>query len=179
VARPLTILRPCAIHGINSKHPREWWFVKRMLDGRTRIPLVFGDSTFHTSATANIAALIVAIAELASVHVLNAGDPEPPTVREVGETMAARLGWTGEFVDMPPESAVGQTPFSTANPIIVSMDAAAALGYRPAGSYAATTAPYVEWMKAIAAEWKSAFPMFGHYPSDPFDYAAEDAAFAG
>lgn len=178
VPRPLTILRPCAIHGINSKHPREWWFVKRMLDGRKRIPLVFGNSTFHTSATANIAALIAATAALPGVHIFNAGDPDPPTVRGVGETMAARLGWTGEFVDMPPDSVVGQTPFSATNPIIVSMDAAAALGYRPAGSYAETTAPYVEWMKRNAAEWKTAFPMFGHYPSDPFDYAAEDAALA-
>lgn len=175
VPRPLTILRPCAIHGINSKHPREWWFVKRMLDGRKRIPLVFGDSTFHTSATANIAALIEASAALPGVHILNAGDPDPPTVRGVGETMAARLGWTGEFVDMPPESTVGQTPFSAANPIIVSVDAAAALGYRPAGGYAETTARYVDWMKANAAEWKSTFPVFGHYPDDPFDYAKEDA----
>ena len=30
-----------------------------------------------------------------------------------------------------------------------------------------------------AADWKTAFPMFGHNPSDPFDYAAEDAALAG
>jgi nucleoside-diphosphate-sugar epimerase len=176
VSRPLTILRPCAIHGINSKHPREWWFVKRMLDGRKRIPLVFGHSTFHTSATANIAVLIAATVELDGVQTLNAGDPDPPSVRGVGETMAARLGWTGEFVDMPPDSAVGQTPFSAANPIIVSMAAATSLGYQPAGTYAETIVPYLEWMKANAADWKQAFPMFGRYPSDPFDYAAEDAA---
>lgn len=179
IARPLTILRPCAVHGINSKHPREWWFVKRMLDGRKRIPLVFGDSTFHTSATVNIAALIGATAGLPGVHVLNAGDPNPPTVRGVGQTMAAHLGWTGEFVDMPPDTPVGQTPFSAANPIVVSMEAADALGYRPAASYADATAAYVEWMKANAANWQAVFPMFSHYPSDPFDYAAEDAALAG
>jgi len=28
----VTILRPSAIHGPHSVHPREWWFVKRMLD---------------------------------------------------------------------------------------------------------------------------------------------------
>ena len=79
---------------------------------------------------------------------------------------------------MPHDSAVGQTPFSAANPIIVSMEAAAALGYRPAANYDAALVPYVEWMKVNAAGWKTAFPMFGHYPSDPFDYAAEDAALA-
>ena len=35
-----TILRPAAIHGPRSKHAREWWFVRRLLDGRRRIPLV-------------------------------------------------------------------------------------------------------------------------------------------
>ena len=174
--RPVTILRPCAIHGINSKHPREWWFVKRMLDGRKRIPLVFGQSTFHTSATANIAALIRVAAETPTTQILNAGDPNSPSVRQIGETIAAHLGWTGEFIDMPPDSPVGATPWSTPSPMIVSMEAAAAIGYRPAGSYADTTLPYTEWMKSLAADWKTAFPTFGHYPSDPFDYAAEDAA---
>ncbi len=173
--RPVTILRPCAIHGINSKHPREWWFVKRMLDGRQRIPIAFGNSTFHTSATANIAALIRAAAETPATRVLNAGDPNPPTVRQVGETIAAQLGWTGAFVDVPPDSEVGGTPFSTPSPIIVDMRAAAAIGYTPAGSYAATTVPYLAWMQSHAANWKQTFPMFSHYPSAPFDYAAEDA----
>jgi nucleoside-diphosphate-sugar epimerase len=176
IARPLTILRPCAIHGINSKHPREWWFVKRMLDARTRIPIQFGHSTFHTSATANIARLVRVAAEAPAMRILNAGDPNPPTVRQIGETMAAHLGWTGEFVHMPPDSSIGGTPWSTPSPLIVSMEAATAIGYQPAGSYAETTEPYVAWMKSRAADWKSAFPMFGHYPSDPFDYEAEDAA---
>jgi nucleoside-diphosphate-sugar epimerase len=176
ISRPLTILRPCAIHGINSKHPREWWLVKRMLDGRKRIPLVFASSTFHTSATANIAALIRTVVDVPTTQILNAGDPNPPTVREIGETMAAHLGWTGEFVDVPPGSPIGHTPWSTPSPMIVSMDAAAALGYRSAGSYAETTAPYVEWMRSHVGDWRGTFPTFGHYPSDPFDYAAEDAA---
>jgi nucleoside-diphosphate-sugar epimerase len=176
IARPLIVLRPCAIHGINSKHPREWWFAKRMLDGRKRIPLVFSNSTFHTSATANIAALIRAAADVRGTHILNAGDPDPPTVRQVGETMAAHLGWTGELIDVPPDSPVGSTPFSTPSPIIVDMRAAGAIGYTPAGTYAEVTVPYVEWMKSRAADWQHAFPMFGHYPSDPFDYAAEDSA---
>jgi nucleoside-diphosphate-sugar epimerase len=28
---PVTVLRPAAIHGPGSIHPREWWFVKRRL----------------------------------------------------------------------------------------------------------------------------------------------------
>lgn len=174
--RPVTILRPCAIHGINSKHPREWWFVKRMLDRRKRIPLLFAGSTFHTSAAANIASLIRTTAEAPATRILNAGDPDPPTVRQIGETMAAHLGWTGEFVEMPADAEIGHTPWSTPSPLIVDIDAAAALGYHPAGTYAETTRPYVEWMHGLADDWKAVFPMFAHYPSDPFDYAAEDNA---
>jgi nucleoside-diphosphate-sugar epimerase len=56
---PVTVLRPCAIYGIGSRHPREWWFVKRILDRRPAIPMAYrGASRFHTSSVANIAALI-------------------------------------------------------------------------------------------------------------------------
>jgi len=55
---PVTILRPCAIHGPGSRFPREWWVVKRILDGRPKIPLAYrGSSRFHTSSVGNIAAL--------------------------------------------------------------------------------------------------------------------------
>ncbi|HWA20155.1 MAG TPA: NAD-dependent epimerase/dehydratase family protein [Devosia sp.] len=175
-----SIIRPCAIHGINSRHPREWWFVKRMLDGRKIIPLAGNaDARFHTSATVNIAAVIAAALDHPGQFILNAGDPDPPSVRQIGETIAAQLGWTGEFVSVPADSPVGHTPFSVPHDFTVSMTAAERLGYRPAATYVETLVPYLEWMRANAAEWRAAFPTFGHYPSDPFDYAAEDAALAG
>ncbi len=177
---PVAILRPCAIHGVNSKHPREFWFVKRMMDGRKIIPLA-GNAVarFHTSATANIAALLVIALNQPGQLILNAGDPDPPSVREIGETLAARLGWTGQFVAVPPNSPIGGTPFSVPSDFTVSMDAANALGYRPAGTYAETIRPYLSWMQAHAATWRETFPMFTHYPTDPFDYVAEDATLAG
>jgi nucleoside-diphosphate-sugar epimerase len=174
--RPVTILRPCAIHGVNSKHPREWWFVKRMLDGRKHIPLAAGGpQIFHTTATTNLAALIRAAADTPATRILNCGDPNAPSVLDIGEILAAQLGWTGEFVDVPAGSAIGQTPWSAPHPLVVAMDAATTLGYHPAGTYAETLPPYLAWMKANAADWKTAFPMFQQYPQDPFDYAAEDA----
>lgn len=174
---PLAILRPCAIHGVNSKHPREFWFVKRMLDRRKRIPLAGNtDARFHTSATANIAALLATALDQPGQLILNAGDPNPPSVREIGELLAARLGWTGEFVAAPDNSPIGGTPFSVPSDFTVSMEAATALGYQPAGSYTETLRPYLAWMAAHAASWRDTFPMFTRYPSDPFDYAAEDAA---
>jgi nucleoside-diphosphate-sugar epimerase len=55
---PVTVLRPGAIHGPGPRLPREWWFVKRILEGRKVIPLAYrGTSRFHTTSVANIAAL--------------------------------------------------------------------------------------------------------------------------
>jgi nucleoside-diphosphate-sugar epimerase len=49
--RPVTIVRPGAIHGPGSRHPREWWFVKRFLDGRGMVPLKYqGGSRFSTTS---------------------------------------------------------------------------------------------------------------------------------
>jgi nucleoside-diphosphate-sugar epimerase len=148
-----------------------------MLDGRRIIPLAGGGTTrFHTTATVNLGALVAHAANSPRTQILNSGDPSPPSAREIGEFLAALVGWDGEFVTPPESSPIGGTPWSVPSDFIVSMDAANALGFRPAGSYAETLPPYVAWMKANAENWKTAFPTFGHYPEDPFDYAAEDAA---
>ena len=56
---PVTVLRPGAITGPGSVHPRELWFVQRALDDR---PVQFlahkRRSRFHTSSTPNIAELV-------------------------------------------------------------------------------------------------------------------------
>ena len=51
-----TILRPTAFHGIGSRHPRDWWVVKRLFDGRL-IPLTAPRAGFHTTSTASIVSL--------------------------------------------------------------------------------------------------------------------------
>ncbi len=100
---PVNIIRPCAIYGPNSKHPREWWFVKRYLDGRSRVPLSSPGNIFHTSATPNIAAVIEAALNLRFHGPLNAGDPFTPNVYEIGATIARGLNWDCEFIRVPKE----------------------------------------------------------------------------
>jgi nucleoside-diphosphate-sugar epimerase len=52
---PATIVRPCAIHGPGASSLREWYFVKRVLDGRRVILLSdWGESLFHTTSVANL-----------------------------------------------------------------------------------------------------------------------------
>ena len=58
-AVPTTILRPGAIHGPGCLQPREWTFVKRVLDGRdVRVLAYDGLSRFHTTATAVLGELV-------------------------------------------------------------------------------------------------------------------------
>jgi nucleoside-diphosphate-sugar epimerase len=136
-SRPVTIIRPCAIHGPYSSHPREWWFVKRMLDGRQVIPLAYrGQSRFHTAAVANIAALIATALETPESRILNAADPKALTVEEIGTVIARQMDYNGRIVpldlgDERGNACVGWSPWSVPAPFLLSADSALALGYQP------------------------------------------------
>ena len=177
---PLFILRPGAIHGVGSRHPREWWFVKRPLDGRRHVPVAYqGGLGLHTSAAANIAGLVSTVLPLNLTTVLNAVDPSPPTVREIGAYIAGHLGRDIDFVDLPhphPKGMLGETPWSTATPFITSDAAARALGYQPEATYQEAVAPFCDWLVAQAEEeeWRLRYPAMASYLNDPFNYAAED-----
>jgi nucleoside-diphosphate-sugar epimerase len=172
--RPVTILRPGAIHGPHSTHPREWFFVKRILDGRSRTPLAWnGENRFHTSATANIAELVGAVLDKPATQLLHAADPEVLTVREIGFAIAEAMGADLELVPFegPPQAGVGGHPWGVASPIVLDMRRAEALGYRPAGGYADLVGPACRSAE-IAARAGAAF---APYLLTMFDYGAEDA----
>lgn len=180
-ARNVTVLRPCAIYGPGCRSPREWWFLKRLLDGRRRIPLSDrGENRFHTSATANIAELVRVAAEQPGVRALNAADPQALNVAEIGRAMMQALGREAELdlIDGPPKGLVGVTPWSVAGPLVVDMSAAQALGYRPVTDYAGFVGETCRDLaeRAAAQPWREAFPGLTPYPDAMFEYAAEDAA---
>jgi nucleoside-diphosphate-sugar epimerase len=172
--RPVTILRPGAIHGPHSTHPREWFFVKRVLDGRRRTPLAWnGANRFHTSATANIAELVRAALERPATQVLHAADPEVLTVSEIARAIARAMGADLELVPFegPPQAGVGGHPWGVASPIVLDMRRAEALGYRPAGGYADLVGPACQSAELAARDGVA----FAPYLLTMFDYAAEDA----
>jgi len=175
--RPVTILRPFAIHGPGSLHPREWWFVKRILDGRRRAPLAHGgESIFHTSAVANIAELARVALEGAAPRVLNAVDPQALTVAAIGRTIAKVYGVELDLVPIegPPAKGVGATPWSGPYPIVADMSRAEAAGYRPVTTYEDAIGAACRSAEAMAAAGEPFVP----YLAMMFDYAAEDAFFA-
>jgi nucleoside-diphosphate-sugar epimerase len=178
---PVTVLRACAIHGQGSQHPREWWLVKRILDGRRTIPLAYrGSSRFHTCAAANIAALVHTALEVLGTRVLNIADPTAPSVAEIAALIARHLGYEGAFVsgsdgDYPP--IVGATPWSVPRPFVIDTRAALDLGYIPATTYSDAVPAMCDWLVETAragGDWREQFPSYARY-GDPFDYAAEDS----
>ena len=179
-AVPVTILRPCAIYGVGSRHPREWWFVKRIIDRRPVMPIAHrGASRFHTSSVANIAALARVAVEKPGHRVLNIADPSAPTVADIAELIIQHLGYDGHIVEVDEEGYppfVGRTPWSVPRPFVLSCRAAVDLGYSPATTYADAVRPICDWLVETAGDgdWRERFSVLASYPWDLFDYAAED-----
>lgn len=187
---PVTILRPGAIHGPGSPALREWYFIKRALDGRRRVPLTDrGESRFGTTATTVIAELVRLAAENPGRRVLNAADDPAPTALEIGQAVFAHLGHSAEFELLPrgaggPDSTVGQHPWAVPTPVVLSMEAAEReLGYEPSGSHRSTIGPAIDDMIAAVGDgdWRERFPALTqrYGAADWFDYAAEDALLGG
>lgn len=186
-AFPVTILRPGAVYGQYSHYPREWYFVKRALDQRPyRILAYGGGNRFHTVSAANLAELVRLAAERPGTRVLNGGDPEAPTVKEIGAAISAVLGHDAEdvLIDGPgPSPTVGDTPWSAARPVVLDTSRAAEeLGYRPLAGYSTAVRAAVEWMVDAVGEgdWRDVFAYFyANQGEDAFGYEAEDEWLAG
>jgi nucleoside-diphosphate-sugar epimerase len=168
---PVTVLRPSKIHGPGSRSPREWVFVKRILDRRPAVFLAHrGEGVDHTTAAANIAALIEVAAKSPGARVLNSADPDAPSAVAIARTVADHLGHSWEEVLIEDDS-LGRTPWDAPHPIVLDTTAALALGYEPAGDYAATVADELDWLVSAVEERPG--------PDDEYfarflDYAAED-----
>jgi nucleoside-diphosphate-sugar epimerase len=167
---PVSVLRPSKVHGPGARPPREWFWVKRALDGRRKVFLAHGgESGDHPTAAANIAALVEACAQRPGTRVLNSADPDAPSGREIARTIAALAGheWEEVLIDGPPAGRVGSHPWDRWPPIVLDTSAASALGYAAVGDYATSVRETVDWLlrtenaPTVDDAW--------------FDYAAEDA----
>ncbi|MEV6506228.1 NAD-dependent epimerase/dehydratase family protein [Streptomyces sp. NPDC051642] len=177
---PISVLRPSQIHGVGASPAREWAVVKRVLDGRTALLLARrGAGGVHTTAAANLAALIETVAERPGTRVLNCADPDAPSVLEICRAIAGYLGheWEEVLLDDTAPVGLGCTPWDSPHPIVLDTSAATALGYRSAGTYATTIAPVLDWLVEAARGGRP--PLDDGYFAEYFDYAAEDAFLSG
>ncbi|WP_335972343.1 NAD-dependent epimerase/dehydratase family protein [Streptomyces sp. CA2R106] len=183
---PCTLLRAGAVHGPYSPLPRELYFVKRALDGRTVRVLAYGGrSRFHPVHVANLAELVRLAARRPGARVLNAGDPAVPTAAEIGDAIDAVLGRSVETVLVdgpPPAPTVGDHPWGMPHPMVLDMAAAEReLGYRAVTAYEESLPETVAWLTrelAGGGDWRERFPKVAGMSvgaNNWFDYAAEDA----
>jgi nucleoside-diphosphate-sugar epimerase len=166
---PVTVIRPSKVHGPGATRPREWHFVKRVLDRRPVVLFAHrGAGADHPTAAANIAALVEVAGATPGLRILNCADPDIPNGLEISRTIARRLGheWDEVLVD---GDEPGGHPWDVVPPIALDMTAAAELGYVPAGDYATTVAEEVDWLV------ESGEPPDEEFFASSFDYAAEDS----
>ena len=177
---PVTVLRPSKIHGAGARTPREWVFVKRVLDQRPAVFLAHrGAGVDHTTAALNIAALVEAVAATPGQRILNSADPDAPSALEISRTIARELDhvWDEILLDAEADETLGRHPWDAPHPIVLDMSAAAELGYRPVGDYATTVSDEVSWLVSAARKGEAAEKLPGlddDYFGPLLDYAAED-----
>jgi nucleoside-diphosphate-sugar epimerase len=144
---PITVLRPSKVHGVGSKRPLEKYFVDRVLAGHPVVLLASrGEGLDHTSAAANIAALIETAASRPGRRVLNAADPDAPNGLEISRIVARHFGhdWREVLLD---HDKLGRHPWHGG--FVLDTSAAQALGYRPVGDYATTVAETLDWLGTV------------------------------
>jgi nucleoside-diphosphate-sugar epimerase len=175
---PVCIVRPCAIYGPHNSHAREWYFVKRLLDGCREIPVAFeGKSQFQTSSAENIAAAVSAFASRPTPEIMNVADPAAPTVLEIATATMRVMGKSAEIVGLPDQGyppKAGVTPWSIPKPFIVAPSA----DFECVGDYETLIAPAIHWLIEATRErpWQEVLPALAAYPFDLFDYEADRKA---
>lgn len=177
-----TILRPGAVHGEKSRHPREWWFVKRILDGRTRIPFANrGLSRFQTTSAHTIGYVAQALADEEVGGIFNVKDQDSPSLIEIGKAMEYHLEQDLDLIliDGYPESGIGRSPWSVPRPFVTSSAKLKRHGISAGRPYEDDVANTIgELVRNTPTDWRAAFPQLAAYPWDLFDYEAEDRFFA-
>jgi nucleoside-diphosphate-sugar epimerase len=176
-AAPATLIRAGAIYGPGGS-VREWYFVKRALDGRRYVLLGNrGEARFNPASTENLAELIWLAAERPGRRVLNGGDPGPPTLLEISRAVAAALDHTWTEVLLPTLNEPCETPWSAPKPVVLDMtEAGFELGYRPVTTYERAVGATCEWLVEATRDrsWEELMPRMAEYLAKSFDYVAED-----
>jgi len=115
---PVTVLRPSKMHGAGAVRPREWIFVKRVLDRRPAVFLAHrGAGVDHTTSAANLAALIEVVATNPGRRILNSADPDAPSALEISRTIARQLDhvWEEVLLDDGADESLGRHPWETSH----------------------------------------------------------------
>ncbi len=178
---PATVLRLPAVYGPRDPLAREWFFIKRVLDGRARVAVPDqGLSLFHRGYVDDVArAAVLALEKAEAVgRTYNVGHERVLTVRGIAELVAEVMGHQWDVVSAPSERLPATNPFAAPYHIVYDLSRIKDdLGYRDSVSLRQgmerTAAWFVEHQPA-SGSWG----LGRHLTHDAFDYEAEDAAIA-
>lgn len=118
----VSVLRPSRIHGVGAARPREWVFVKRVLDGRRHVFLArYGRGINHPTAAVNLAALVRICAESPGTRILNCADPDAPDGLAICRAISGYLTheWEEILLDDTAPEGLGDHPWNTWPPFIL------------------------------------------------------------
>lgn len=178
---PATILRLSALFGPHASLAREWFFVKRIRDGR-RVILLPGDGSniFHQGYVKNVAHAIRLALEKAGNdgQAYNVGDKQALTVRQMAEMMARLLNHSWDIVTLPRERIPAQLscPYAPPFPILLDLTKIKSrLGYRDPISLEESWERTVTWLFELPEE-EAPTLLEGYYQyyGASFDYDLED-----
>ena len=173
-----------SVHGLSAARPREWVFVRRILDGRKHVLLAHaGRGVNHPTAAVNPAALVETCADQPGTRILNSADPDTPSGLDIARTIARHLGhtWTKILLSDDAPDGLGDHPWNTWPPFVLDTNASLRLGYVPVGDYAATVAPHLDALVEATrlADPNQQLPSADeHYFAAFFDFAREDTYLA-
>jgi nucleoside-diphosphate-sugar epimerase len=179
---PATILRLPAVYGPGDPLAREWFFVKRVLDGRRRIALPDGGlGLFHRGYVDDVARAVVLALESPQAigRTYNVGHERVLTVWGIAELVAKVMGHEWEIVSVPADRLPPTNPYAPPYPIVYDLSRIRTeLSYRESVSLEEGMQRTASWLAAnrpTPETWGLA-----HYlTQDAFDYAAEDVAIRG
>jgi len=178
---PATVLRLPAVYGPRDPLAREWFFIKRVLDGRPRIAVPDGGlSLFHRGYVDDVArAVALALENPHAVgRTYNVGHEQLLTVRGIAELVARVMDHEWEIVSVAGNQLPATNPFATPHHIVYDLRRIRAeLGYQESISLQEGMRRTVSWLLANppAPEAWGLARYLGH---DAFDYPTEDAAIA-
>ncbi len=179
---PATILRLPAVYGPGDPLAREWFFVKRVLDGRRRIGLPDGGlGLFHRGYVDDVAQAVVLALESPQAigRTYNVGHERVLTVRGIAEFVAQVMGHEWQIVSVPAERLSPTNPYAAPYPIVYDLSRIQTeLGYRESVSLEEGMWRTVAWLVANPPTPET-WGLARYLTHDAFDYVAEDAALRG
>ncbi|MEV6717965.1 NAD-dependent epimerase/dehydratase family protein [Lentzea sp. NPDC051208] len=180
---PTTVFRLGAVSGPHSDHAREWFYVKRLLDGRRTFGHHRGGaSVFHTTSVDNLAELVCVARRASAGGILNCADPTAHTEKEIAAAVADAMDVEILQVDVRDDGASQpcRSPWLIPGRLALDMRRAESLGYRPVSSYGDAVRSVVDWLVGTVKpdRWQDVLSVLASYPFPLFDYEAEDELLA-